>query len=521
MKRRHLIQAAALATSATILSACSAPKSVSNSSSSGQGKATDTFTYAISGDPLSLNPINTSDRWGLTTANIVYSPLAHFNPDGTASNDLAESITQASDGLSVTVKLRKDLKWSDGKPLTADDVVFTYTERAKPENGNSDSLWINKKPITATKVDDSTVRFNLPSYSAAALTKLGFETYIIPKHIYNGKDLSGSQLDPISVGSGPYKLVSYERGQYLKFEANEHYFGEAPKIKNLILKIVSNSDTVKAALQTGEIDASFVTPQQVPDFDKSPITVTPYPEGRVAYVGILTAKVHDINLRKAIFYAINREDILRACWLDPKYYQPVYSILPPSNSYSTSDVEKYDHNLDKARQLLETSGAKDVKLTLGYSGNDAALTTQATLIQKQLAEIGITVELAGMESSAVSAEIRKGKESAYDFFLGGYIMGFDPDSYSVLFRSGARSNYFNYVSKETDGLFDAGTQEKDPSKRKEIYVKLQRQIAEDAIIYPLGDNLKLLAVNNRVDGVKDATPVPIYTLENFGKLYEK
>lgn len=483
---------------------------------------TGSFSYAINGDPTSLNPLNTSDRWGLTVTNIVYSPLAHLEADGSIVNDLAESIEAADDGLSVTVTLKDGLLWSDGEALDADDVVFTYTEKAKKENGNADALWIGDAAITATKVDDTTVRFDLPSYSAAALSNLAFETYIIPEHVYgDGQDLTGQALDPVAVGSGPYKLVNYQRGQHLTFEANENYHGDPAKIQNLTLQIVENADTVKAALQTGEIDASFVTPQQVPDLENSPVNITPYPEGRVAYLGVVIPKVTDVRVRQALFFALNRDDILRATWLDEQYYEPAYSFLPPSNTFATDDVEKYDQNVERSKELLTEAGETGLTLSLGYAGNDPAQTTQATLIQQQLAAVGVNVELNGVDGSAVFAEIAKGADSPYDLYLGGYIMGPDPDSYGAIYRSDAYANRAGYASEEADALFTQGAEARTEEERKAAYDELQRVISEDAVLYPIGDNLKLLAVNERIDGVEDATPAPIYTLLNFGKLYEK
>ncbi|HPJ00331.1 MAG TPA: ABC transporter substrate-binding protein, partial [Enterococcus sp.] len=103
------------------LAACSSGGNTNDTANSSSTKADDsTFTYAISGDPSSTNPINTSDRWGLTVTNIIYSPLVIVEGDGTTKNALAESVEPAADGLSVTVHLKKDVKWSDGEPFTAD-----------------------------------------------------------------------------------------------------------------------------------------------------------------------------------------------------------------------------------------------------------------------------------------------------------------------------------------------------------------------------------------------------------------
>jgi len=520
MTRRRLVLPALAAVAALALAAC-APAASTSPDSSGAA-ATGEFTYVIASDPTSLNPINVGDRWGLTVSNLVYSPLARVEADGTVRNELAESIEPADDGLSVTVTLKDDLAWSDGEPLTADDVVFTYTNKAVRENGNADLLYIGDQPITAEAIDEKTVVFRLPSVSAAALSNIATETYIIPEHVYAGvTDFSVAELDPIAVGSGPYKLVEYERGQYLTFEPNEHYYGDPANIPNLTLRIVSNAETVKTALQTGEADASFVTADQIDELSAAGLDVYPYAEGRVAYLGLNLAKLTDQRVRQAIFFALNRDDINTAAFFSDEYYDNAYTILPPGNPFATDDVEKYEQDAEAAEALLTEAGADGLSFTLAYAGADPAQTTQATLIQEQLQAAGITVELAGVEPAAVYSEIEKGAESQYDAFLGGYIMGQDPDAYSLLFRSGASSNYFQYADPETDALFDAGLTELDTDARADIYADLQAQIADDAVIFPLADNLKILGVNSRIGGVEEAGLVPIYTLENFGLLTEK
>lgn len=519
MTKRRYGLAAVIAAAALAITACAPGASTPDSSGSA---ATGELTYVIASDPSSLNPINVSDRWGLTVTNLVYSPLARVEGDGTVVNDLAESIEPADDGLSVTVTLKDGLLWSDGEPLTADDVVFTYTQKAVKENGNADLLWIGDQPITATATDEKTVVFHLPSISAAALSNIATETYIIPEHVYGEvTDFSAADLDPIAVGSGPYQLTEYERGQYLTFTPNEHYAGKAPNIENLTLRIVSNADTVKTALQTGEADASFVTADQIDELTGSGLDIYPYAEGRVAYLGLNAATLTDVNVRQAILFALNRDDINTAAFLSDDYFQDAYTILPPSNPFATEDVQKYEQDAAKSASLLADAGAEGLTFTLAYAGADPAQTTQATLIQQQLQDAGITVELAGVEPAAVYAEIEKGADSQYDAFLGGYIMGQDPDAYSLLYRTGASANYISYSNPATDALFDAGAVELDPDARASIYADLQAQIADDAVIFPLADNLKILAVNPRIGGIEEAKLVPIYTLENFGLLTEK
>ena len=251
-----------------VLAACGGSNTEETATSSAAGAGDDaTFTYAISGDPSSTNPINTSDRWGLTVTNMIYSPLVTVEADGTTQNALAESVEPAEDGLSLTVHLKQDVKWSDGEDFTADDVVFTYEQKVKKENGNADSLWVDDQPIAIEKVDEYTVKFVLPTPSAAAISNIATETYIIPEHIFKDvSDFSVSELPEKPVGTGPYQLKEYKRGEYFTFEANENYYGGKPSIQNVTLRIIESTDTAKVALQKGEVDAAVVLPSDIENF---------------------------------------------------------------------------------------------------------------------------------------------------------------------------------------------------------------------------------------------------------------
>ncbi|HEM4424732.1 TPA: ABC transporter substrate-binding protein [Streptococcus suis] len=503
------------------LAACASSGSSTASSSSNSVADTETFTYAINGDPSSTNPINTSDRWGLTLTNFIYSPLIRVEADGTYVNELADSYEVAEDGLSITVKLRQDVKWSDGESFNADDVIFTYEQKIKKENGGSDGLYINDQPVKLEKLDDYTVKFVLPAVSAPALDNIVTETYIIPQHVFKDEaDFSASQLTATPVGTGPYKFVEYKHGEYIKLAANEYYYKGEAEIDNLVLRIIESADTTKVALQTGEVDAAFVLPSDIQDLSTDTITTYAYSENRVGYLGLNTSteELKNVKVRQALLYALNKEEFNQAAYLDKKYYENPYSFLPVANPYVTEDVEKYEQNLEKAKQLLSEAGVSNLTLNLGYAGSDVAQTLQATLIQQQLSAIGVTVELAGGDSTALFTELKKEGSTAYDLFLGGYIMGNDPDQYARLFKTGGASNYFKLSSNEVDSLFEQGAVELDQTKREQIYDDLQATLADQAAIYPIVDNKKVLAVNNRVKNVEEAGLIPIYTFEDPSKL---
>lgn len=496
-------------------------KKTNTTSSSSTSSQSDVFTYAISGDPSSLNPINVSDRWGLTVTNMVFSPLVRIEGDGTQKFELAESLEASEDGKSLLARLRQDIKWSDGEPFTADDVVFTYTEKAKRENGGADGLWVDDQPIKVVKVNDYEVRFELPTVSAAALNNIATEVYIIPQHVYQDiPDFSVTDLGQDLVGTGPYKLVKNKRGEYLQFEANEHYFREPANIKNVTLRILTSSDTTKVALQKGEVDASFVLPNDVKEIEKSGLKPYVYSENRVGYLGLNThsQKLAQKEVRQAIFYALNREEMNLASYLSKDYFDNAVSILPPQNPFVTDKVNDYSQDEAKSKALLKQANINNLRINLGFSSDDPAQSLQAALIQQQLQKVGIQVELKGGDGSAIFTELKKPGSEAYDMFLGGYIMGNDPDLYSTLYASYGSANYFQYHSDETDQLFHEGAVALDQEKRQSAYEALQVKIMDDAIVYPIVDSKKVLMVNPRIEHVEEAGLVPIYTFEDMSKL---
>ena len=212
-----------------------------------------TFTYAIGGDTgNTLNPLTADDRYGLMASKMLYAPLYFINLDGSVDYILAESMESNEDGTVWTCKLKPDLKWSDGEPLTADDVVFTINAHHE----NSPSLYVNGEPIVAEATDETTVTFTLPAPSASAFELLSAELFILPQHFFEPKGtFDVNMLEETPVGAGPYVLDEYMTGQYLSFSKNPNYvLGEA-NIDNIVYRVIEKDDTATLALQSGEVDA--------------------------------------------------------------------------------------------------------------------------------------------------------------------------------------------------------------------------------------------------------------------------
>lgn len=483
-----------------------------------------TFTYAIAGDPgANVNVITTSDRFGLMTIKMVYSPLYMYNADG-VNYFLAKSVESSDDNLTYTIHLRDDVKWSDGEPFTADDVVFTFEAMEKEENAGwaYSQLVYPEGAVKIEKVDDYTVALTMPFVNAAA-EEMFSQIFIMPEHVYeNVTNFENNDVNTKPVGTGPYVMAEYSAGSYVKFTKNENYFLGAPSIDNIVYRIIENENTAMTAVQSGEVDAWIGTPAQVEqmDLEAANLTVYPYQEGRVAYMMINANRVQDENLRKAILYALDKKAIADAALLDAEYYDLPWSFMPPNSKYFTEDVEKYEQNLDKSKEFLAASGVTNPELTLAYSASDSLQSTGAIMMQEQLQKAGFKVNLTGVDSTALSQQMKQA-DNQFDMYFGGYIMGIDPDTFASLFETGGGYNYMYYDVPEINELFAQGRKETDEAKRREIYVELQQKLQDTACFYPLYSNKRLFVVSKNVSGIEDAMLVPVYTFEDTSKLKMK
>ncbi|MBQ1311303.1 MAG: ABC transporter substrate-binding protein [Blautia sp.] len=483
----------------------------------------DTFIYGIGGDPGNdINTISTSGRYDLTAERLLYSPLFNYYGPEDIEYRLAESFELSEDGLELTVHLREGVVWSDGEPFTADDVVFTYDKIINTDYANGhDSFVFGDEKVSVEKIDDYTVKFTTPMYSAAILENIGAEHYIMAKHIYEGDEtLDNNPKNATPVGTGPYILEEYAAGQYMKFKANENYFLGAPKIGTLILQFVQDQTTALLSLQKGEINALVIdNVSDAQDLDTNAVTVYAYPEDRVGYFmfNLSSSRTGDINLRKAVFYALNRTELNMGTYQSEDYYVDAVSLLPYSNPYVTDEVEDYAYDPDKAAEYLAQVEGDIPTLRLAYTANNLTQETQALIAQQELKAAGIDVELKAMDGNAL-VDLWYEENDDYDITIGGYIMGIDPGSYSSLFVSDGSANFYHLSDEELDGYFAAGSVETDPDVRFEDYKKAQQRLADLAVQYPIVTNLRILAVTNDVEGIDEARLIPIYTLSNYDLL---
>ncbi|SDM78922.1 peptide/nickel transport system substrate-binding protein [Paenibacillus sp. yr247] len=492
---------------------------------SGKPKDGGNLVIAVTADPEAMNPIYAGDRVTLTIDQALYAPLFQIN-DGKKTFYLADSLTASPDFLTYTLKLKNNLTWHDGQKLTADDVVFTIDKilEEKQHSFLRSSFVIGDKPVQVKKVDDTTVEFKLPQVTAAFEGAL-VQVFPIPKHIFeNEMDIQKSDKNNKPVGSGPFKFKEYKQGEYVTLERFDGYFGGKPHLDSVIYRVAKDPNASNLALQNGEINLKLIDPQDFKKInDTGKFTTIPYFEGRLAYM-VFNLNVDALKkkeVRQAIAYALDKKQIIEASYTSLDFADPAASILTPDTLFQAKDINPYNTDVNKAKELLKAAGADKLKLRLAYVNSNKAQTSQALYVQQKLKEVGVEVELQPLDSAAFSKKALNKDNKDFDISFGGYIMGFEPDAYKSLYMSTEQYNYSHYSNKDFDLLWNQAAIETDKSKRAELYKKIQQVVADEMTVYPIAYTKSIIAIDKKYDGLKEAVTKPVVMFEDLSKIYVK
>lgn len=481
------------------------------------------FILGIGSDPNVMNPLYAGDRVTMTINNALFSPLYVTDSEGTTFY-LAESITPSEDFLKYTLKLKEGLKWHDGEDLNADDIVFTMnstTDENQKANSRG-SFVIAGKPVEAKKIDELTVEFTLPEISVPFMGSLG-GLRPIPQHIFEGEaDLAKSTKNLEPIGSGPFKFKEFKSGEKVELVRFDEYFDGVANLDSIVYRVIADPNTANTALMNGELSARYITVSDVEKFDSNEdFNVVTYKEGMLNnMVFRLTNKdLQNNDVRKAIAYGINKAELISGVYLSEEYAEKAHSIFVPTTSFYTDDVEKYDYDVNKAKELLKDAGAENLKLRLAYINSSKENEGFGLIMQQQLKEIGVEIELIAMERGAFYDKLLDASNPDFDLAFNGFVMGMEPNGYKPLFLEGNMNNFMGYVNKNLDTTWESGVVETDESKRSEIYQSIQKQLIDDMVVYPIAYPMSIVAVNNKIGGVEEAIPSPIFMFRDLSKLY--
>jgi len=484
------------------------------------------------GDASNLIPLLASDKPSHDVAGLVYNGLVKYDKNMNISGDLAESWKISADGLIITFHLRKGVKWHDGRPFTAADVLYTYQVTIDPKTPTAysgDFLKVKKAEI----LDDYTFRVTYDKPFAPALISWG--SSILPRHLLAGKDITKSPLKRQPIGTGPYVFKEWVAGQKIVLVSNPNYFEGRPYIDGYITRIIPDTATMFLELRAQGISYMDLTPLQYTrqtenNLFKKYFNKYRYLGFKYTYLGynLKNPLFTDKRVRQAISCAINKEEIISGVLLG--LGKPATGPYKPGTWAYNGNVKTYQYNPKRARELLREAGWVDANsdgilekggqpFVFEIITNQGNETRQkcAEIIQRQLKEVGINVKIRILEWAAfVNDFINKRR---FDAVILGWTITLDPDAYDVWHSSKTAPeelNFMSYKNSEVDELLEKGRGTFNQKERKKYYDRFQEILAEDQPYTFLYVPEELIIISNRFRGI---TPAPIGLDYNFIKWY--
>ncbi|MDL1970262.1 MAG: peptide-binding protein [Candidatus Desulfofervidaceae bacterium] len=492
----------------------------------------DAIVVGSIGEASNLIPILASDSASHEIAGLVYNGLLKYDKDLRLTGDLAKSWEISPDGLVITFHLRQGVKWHDGQPLTAQDVLFTYKLMVDPHTPTpyaADFMEVEK----AEAPDDYTFRVYYKHPFAPGLAS--WTLSILPRHLLVGKDITQSPLIRHPVGTGPYRFKEWISGQKIILEYNPEYFEGRPYINWYITRVIPDTATMFLELKAGGIDYMGLTPMQFKRqtntaWFKQNFKKYRYLASSYTYLGynLRCPLFRDKRVRQAISYAIDKKEIVNGILLGlgtiaTGPYKPGMWAYNPH-------VKHYPYDPERAKKLLAEAGWRDtdgdgildkdgkpfVFTIVTNQGNLMRLNT-AQIIQYRLAQLGIKVKIRVIEWAAFIKEFIDKRR--FEATILGWTIPPEPDLYDVWHSSKDVSgglNFIGYRNTEVDKLIEEARYTFDLEKRKKCYYRIQEILAEEQPYTFLYIPEALPIVHTRFHGIK---PAPAGISYNFIKWY--
>jgi peptide/nickel transport system substrate-binding protein len=474
----------------------------------------ETLVYGMGADPTNLDPHSTVDGLSLVTMHRCYDKLVELKPGIPQPGaplevipDAAEAWTAAPDGLTFTFTLRNGLKFADGSPLDAAAVKWSF-DRLMAINKSSAS---NIRQLKSTDVVDArTVKMTLSEPFAYFLPALGIyaSAIINPKVMQFEKDGDKAQawLASNCMGSGPYVISEWQRGQRITLDYNKNWYGTPPALKRVIITIVPESTNLKLQMEKGDIDfmASISTPETIGLIGKPGVRVEEVPSFLLilAYLNNTKPPLDNVKVRQAMNYAINYDQIIKEL-INGKGRRLRGPLAFGMEGYDDKLVG-YDYDPTKAKQLLAEAGFPngfDLTLTYASAGapgaDDVALAAQANL-----ADVGIKVKI---EKVAEPTRRERIDKSDFVWSVGGWtpplpIPPWTLDKWYLTANKGLSANRAFYSNAKVDDLVTRAATTVDPQKRIDMYQQAQKIVVEEAPYILFYQANQLLAMRDNIVG---------------------
>ncbi|MFW5814975.1 MAG: glutathione ABC transporter substrate-binding protein [Spirochaetota bacterium] len=447
----------------------------------------DTLTIGMGAEPESLDPVKMTSAPAATVGEHVVERLIYMEEDGSLTPMLATSWDSNDDGTEWTFEIREGAEFHDGEPLNAEAVAVNLRRFVNPDVGAAYAFLLGDvEQIEA--VGEYTLEITLSQPFAPILSHLShsFVGIVSPAQL---EGLAPEDTFEIPVGTGPYEMAEWNRGEGIALTANDGYWGDVPQIANVNFRFIPESSALIVALETGEIDAMMrVPPQEVDRLEADPnIEVVRQSSVRTIYIGFNNVRepFDDDRVRKALNYAVDKQAIVDG--LFEGFTVADAPIVPAV--FGHESVGPYEYDPERARELLDEAGYPDgFEMTIHHpTGRYPLDATVAEVIQDQLSDVGIEVTLETREwSSYLDFTSQPPEEAEYDAFMLGWgtvTLDADYGLYALLHSRQWNPNGNNrgfYRNDEVDDLLDEARVTADQDAREELYAEAIELIWDDA-----------------------------------------
>jgi len=514
------------------------------------GTATITFVQ----EPDNLSPLYTTMFFSSITREFWLKGMFTFDDNNQPLPALAVEIPSSenggisADGKTITYKLRDDVTWSDGEPLTADDFVFTYDMIMSDKNVVNGRYPYEDYVTSVTATDAHTVTVAFSEPFAAWLTTIF--TSVLPKHVLQPVFDAEGTLDNAewnkapTVGIGPFVFSEWESGSHLIFKANPNWV-TPPKLEQVFIRIVPDDAAQEAAILAGDTDIGvFLSSDQIEKLEADGTVdvvavASGYDEGWFMNVNPLTARsfMLDVNVRKAIALATDRFTVVNDLLVEE--VNPVnVTFWDATAPYGNPDLEPYPYDPDQAKALLDAAGWVDsngdgtrdkdgVELIIRYITNQRELRkSMQAVVQQQWSLVGIGTELVNHSSDVFWNAYNDGGPQAqglYDIAQYSSVGSFpDPEASSNWLCSEISSaenpdgaNWQGVCIEELDALFNEQAVTLDLNKRIDLYKQISQLMYDEVLYVGIWLDPDLWSVNNRLQNVKISGATPFWNAADW------
>lgn len=483
-----------------------------------------TLISAMPSDPSSMIGMVAGESASLAIGGYLFNALLKYDQNLDLTGELAASWQVAEDKKTITFKLKPGLQWADGQPLTSADVLFTW-QLITDEKTHSPYA-SDYQLVTHAEAPDALTFIVHYSQPFAPALESWASLQVLPQHKLAGQDIHTTRFAQQPVGSHYYQLKEWRHGEYIKLEKNPRAVLGPANIDTRIERIIPDPAAQFLELMADNIDSMNMDPityaRIIPSRPALQARLNQYKElgNSYTYLGFNLKRkpFDDVRVRKAINYAINKQEIIDGVYLGLGI--AIGSPYKPGTRWSNPHLLPYPFDPAKAKQLLAEAGFSDSdgdgwldrqghKLSfeiLTNLGNKQREKT-AVIIQRRLKEVGIDTRLRTLEWASLLTNFIKPGD--FDAVVMGWGLGLDPDQYTIWHSSQQKPGQFNFIgyqNPEVDRLLEQGRLEFDPEKRQQIYHAFAKVLYDDSPLVYLSAGYGLTAIHKRVQGIMQPVP---------------